>query len=171
MGLLNGWQPLRPVFPAVSRGLSLLPPGRGPSSHRMLPDTSSPEQGAGPRDSPEGWAAGRPAAVLAASRGLVEGRGWTDLALALPSSATLVADAALGVTATTDLLLLQLAVSFPGREPPQLEPQAYHEASPFPAALRVLHSTRANECLLLEHPPRAGIRHIHRRPLGWVGLS
>ena len=47
MGPLHGWQPLRTVFPAVSGGSRGAPaaPGRGPSSHRMLPDTSRPRAG------------------------------------------------------------------------------------------------------------------------------
>lgn len=47
---------------------------------------------------------------MAVVRGLLERGVWTNLAMALASSVTLAADAALGVTATADRLW-QLAIS------------------------------------------------------------
>lgn len=119
MGLLHGWQPSRPVFPAISGGSGgapAAPQGLGPSSRQMLPDLPRgceqwgrdgprEDRGQGHRDRPEGRAAGkagrpsRPWFGASCRAGV-----GTNLALALSSSVTLVADAALGVAATTDLL-------------------------------------------------------------------
>lgn len=94
-------------------GGPLLHPGLGPSSHRMLPDLPRGREqwgGDGPREDrgagtgPKAGRQGRPGARLGRASGPVRAGAGTNLALALSSSVTLGADAALGVAAATDLL-------------------------------------------------------------------
>lgn len=136
IGLLNGWQPLRPVFPAVSRGSGgpLLPPGRGPSSHRMLPNTSSPEQGGrGPGTAPKAGQQGRPGGRPGCEPGP---RGGQGLGLTLHWHCPAASHWSLTLPwgSQPQPICSGNWPSLPkgGGKPPQLELQAYHEASPFP---------------------------------------